>query len=104
MVLKLFLDYKTFLSLQAKSWSSILFARIIHQHQIESSSKDFSMTDYHAFFSEDMSYHITHSVLLLVCSIFAILAVALRFWARKLQKVSPELNDYFIVVGLVFEH
>ena len=43
------------------------------------------------------------SVLLLVFSIIAILAVALRFWARRIQKVCLELNDYMIVLGLVGE-
>ena len=43
----------------------------------------------------------TRSVLLLVFSIIAILAVVLRFWARRIQKVRFELNDYMIVLGLV---
>ena len=41
------------------------------------------------------------SVILLVFSIIAILAVVLRFWARRIQKVRFELNDYMIVLGLV---
>ena len=59
------------------------------------------MTSYHAFFSDDVSYHIGHSLLLLVCFIFAILALTLRFYARRIQKIPPELNDYLIVFGLV---
>lgn len=62
------------------------------------------MAGNYAFFSDDMSYHITHSVLLFVLSIFATLAVALRFWARKIQNIALEPNDYLIVAGLVFEH
>ena len=62
------------------------------------------MTRYHAFFSEDVSYHISHSLLLLVCFIFAILAVTLRFYARRIQKTPPELHDYLIVFGLVIKH
>ncbi|CAD6594109.1 MAG: hypothetical protein ASARMPREDX12_008145 [Alectoria sarmentosa] len=42
------------------------------------------------------------SVLLLVISIVATLAVVLRLWARKIQKVRLELNDYMIMLGLVF--
>ena len=61
------------------------------------------MTSYHAFFSDDVSYHISHSLLLLVCSVFAILAVTLRFYARRIQKSPPELNDYLIVFGLVIK-
>ena len=41
------------------------------------------------------------SVLLLVISIVATLAVVLRLWARKIQKVRLELNDYMIMLGLV---
>ena len=42
-------------------------------------------------------------VLLLTFCIVASLAVALRVWARRIQKVGLELNDYFIVLGLVCE-
>lgn len=48
-----------------------------------------------------MSYHILHSVLLLILSILAILAVVLRFWARRIKKLSLELDDYLVMVGLV---
>ncbi|KAF6228566.1 hypothetical protein HO173_011869 [Letharia columbiana] len=41
-------------------------------------------------------------VLLLVSSIIATLTVALRFWARRIRKIRLELNDYLIVLGLVF--
>lgn len=43
------------------------------------------------------------SVLLLVFSIIAVLAVVLRFWSRRIQKIRFELNDYLIVPGLVGE-
>ena len=42
-----------------------------------------------------------YDAVLLVLSIVAIMVVALRVWARKIQKSSLELNDYFIVLGLV---
>lgn len=51
--------------------------------------------------SFDMSYLMVHSVLPLVFSSFAMLAVFLRFWARRIQKVALELNDFLIVLGLV---
>lgn len=51
--------------------------------------------------SFDMSYLMVHSVLLIVFSSIAMLAVALRFWARRIQRVALELNDYLVVPGLV---
>ena len=51
--------------------------------------------------SFDMSYQMVHSVLLLVFSSIAMLAVFLRFWARRIQKLALELNDFLIVLGLV---
>ena len=60
------------------------------------------MADPDAFFSDNMSYHILHAVLLLILSILAILAVALRFWARRIKKLSLELDDYLVMIGLVF--
>ncbi len=41
------------------------------------------------------------SVLLIVFSSIATLAVALRLWARRIQKARFQLNDYLIVLGLV---
>ncbi|MCJ1457688.1 hypothetical protein MMC28_008057 [Mycoblastus sanguinarius] len=41
-------------------------------------------------------------ILLSVLSLIATLAVILRFWARRIQKIGFELNDYLIVLGLVF--
>ncbi len=41
------------------------------------------------------------STLLIVFSIIAILAVALRLWARRIKKARFQLNDYLIVLGLV---
>lgn len=46
-------------------------------------------------------YEIAHVVILLVFTLFATIAVALRFWARQIQKQALALNDYLIVVGLV---
>ena len=42
-----------------------------------------------------------NDVILLVLCIVAVVVVALRFWARKIQKSSFELSDYLIVLGLV---
>ncbi len=56
------------------------------------------MAEYQSF---DMSYPMVHSVLLLVFSSLAMLAVFLRFWARRIQKLALELNDFLIVLGLV---
>ena len=55
----------------------------------------FSMITYYYFSLSP--YHI----LLLVLSIVAIVVVASRFWARKIQKSSFELTDYLVVLGLV---
>lgn len=41
------------------------------------------------------------SVLLFAFSIIATLAVALRFWSRRIQTLRFERNDYLIVPGLV---
>lgn len=49
----------------------------------------------------DMSYLILHSVLLIVFTLTAVLAVALRLWARKIQKLALQTSDYLIVLGLV---
>lgn len=46
-------------------------------------------------------YEVAHVVILLVFTLFASIAVALRFWARQIQKQALALNDYLIVVGLV---
>ncbi|KAM0798472.1 hypothetical protein BDR22DRAFT_891266 [Usnea florida] len=39
-------------------------------------------------------------VLLFVVSTVAAMVVALRFWARKIQKSCFELNDYLVVLAL----
>lgn len=41
-----------------------------------------------------------YDIILLVFSIVAIVVMALRIWARKIQKSSFELSDYLIVLGL----
>lgn len=43
------------------------------------------------------------SLLPFLLSIIAILAVALRLWARKINKIRVDLSDYLIVLGLVRE-
>lgn len=50
---------------------------------------------------EEMQYHLAHFILLVISSGFAITAVVLRFWARKMQKQALALHDYLIVLGLV---
>ena len=47
------------------------------------------------------AYYIKHVTIISVFSGLASVAVGLRFWARRIQKMSLELNDYFIVLGLV---
>lgn len=47
------------------------------------------------------SYEVAHVVTLLVFTFLATVAVALRFWARRIQKQALALNDYLIVLGLV---
>ena len=47
------------------------------------------------------SYQVAHVVTLLVFTLFATVAVALRFWARQIQKQALALNDYLILLGLV---
>ena len=49
----------------------------------------------------DMLYHKVHFILLVIFSGFAITAVILRLWARKIQKQACGLPDYLIVLGLV---
>ena len=47
------------------------------------------------------AYYIRHATIIAVFSAVASVAVGLRFWARRIQNMSLELNDYLIVVGLV---
>lgn len=51
--------------------------------------------------SFNMPYQIVHAVLLVVFSSLAMLAVALRFWARRIQKLALAVNDYLMLLGLV---
>ncbi|KAM0797175.1 hypothetical protein BDR22DRAFT_466521 [Usnea florida] len=50
----------------------------------------------------DMSYLILHSVLLIVFTVTATLAVALRLWARRMQKLPLQTSDYLMILGLIF--
>lgn len=52
-------------------------------------------------YDPDFSFVPFYSVPLLILSIIAILAVALRLWARRIKKLRLELSDYLIVLGLV---
>ena len=54
----------------------------------------FPMSDY---------LHTPLGIVVIVLSAIATLTVALRIWARKIQKLRLELNDYCIVAGLVGE-
>ena len=49
------------------------------------------------------SYNIQHIIVLFVFSSLAIVAVILRFWSRRIQRLTLEWNDYLIIPGLVFE-
>ena len=40
-------------------------------------------------------------IVLLVLGVFAVVVVVLRFWARAIQKVSLQLNDFLILPALV---
>ena len=49
----------------------------------------------------DMSYLILHSVLLIIFTVTSTLAVALRLWARKIQKLALQTSDHLMILGLV---
>lgn len=48
------------------------------------------------------STRVMHVSVLLVFSFVAFVSVVFRLWARKIQRIRLELNDYICVVGLVF--
>lgn len=48
------------------------------------------------------AYYIKHVTIISVFTVLASVAVGLRFWARRIQKMSLEWNDYFIILGLVW--
>ena len=48
-----------------------------------------------------VSNSFAHIVTLLVFTFLATVAVALRSWARRVQKQAFALNDYIIFLGLV---
>ena len=52
-------------------------------------------------FSDD-STRVAHVVVIAVFAFFAVLALILRLWARKIQRVALELSDYLLIVGLVW--
>lgn len=45
--------------------------------------------------------HTPQGIVVIILSAIATLSVALRIWARGIQKLRLELNDYCIVAGLV---
>ena len=47
--------------------------------------------------------HTPQAIVVIVLSVIATLTVALRIWARRIQKFRLEQNDYCIVAGLVRE-
>jgi hypothetical protein len=47
---------------------------------------------------------VEHMIILAIFSFVALISVVLRFWARRIQKLASELNDYLIIVGLVCVH
>lgn len=48
-------------------------------------------------------YFIFQSLALILLSVISTLAVALRIWARRIQRIRLEPADYSIVIGLVVE-
>ena len=44
---------------------------------------------------------VMHVSVLSAFSFFALVSVVFRLWARRIQKVKLELNDYLCIVGLV---
>ena len=50
---------------------------------------------------KDDPTRVMHVAVISVFSFFALLAVILRLWARKIQKNVWEVSDYLIVAGLV---
>ena len=73
------------------------FHRYIFSTQNEKANttkSSFAMSDY---------LHTPLVIVVIVLSAIATLTVALRIWARKIQKLRLELNDYCIVAGLVGE-
>lgn len=50
----------------------------------------------------DNSTRVAHVVVIAIFSFFAVLALILRLWARKIQRVALELSDYLLVLGLVW--
>lgn len=46
-------------------------------------------------------YYFEHVTIISLVSALASVAVILRFWARRIQSMSLELNDYLIVLGLL---
>lgn len=51
-------------------------------------------------FSDDPT-RIAHIIVLSVFSFLALLAVILRLWARKIQRMRLDLSDYLIIAALV---
>ena len=57
-----------------------------------------NMSDYPAAY---MQYSPFHAVIILVFSVLACIAVALRLWARRIQNLALSVSDYGIILGLV---
>lgn len=49
----------------------------------------------------DLSWQLAHFIILMVFSLFASLAVGLRFWARKIQSQRLAISDCLLFLGLV---
>lgn len=47
------------------------------------------------------AYYVGQITIVAVFSLLASVTVILRFWARRIQKMALDLNDYLIVPGLV---
>ena len=51
-------------------------------------------------FSDDPT-RVAHVAVIAVFSFLAVLAVILRLWARRIQRMHLDLSDYLIIVALV---
>ena len=51
--------------------------------------------------SVDNSYQLAHFVIIVGFSCFAVIAFALRIWARRIQSQAFALSDYILLLGFV---
>ena len=63
--------------------------------------RDESSQNHGPVYNGNMPYQLAHAITLIVVSIFAMIAVILRLWSRRMKKQALMLNDYLIILGLV---